>query len=197
MSSPIQQLHTLGQSLWYDNIQRRLLESGELANLIGRGDIRGITSNPSIFHNAIANTDDYDSALLPLAWSGWKAEQIFWQLAIEDIRRACDLFLPLYQASEGADGYVSLEVSPTLAHQTDATLAQVRQLWEWVKRPNLMVKIPATPEGIPAVRAAIAAGINVNITLIFSLERYRLVMDAYLAGLDERLQAGQIGRAHV
>jgi transaldolase/glucose-6-phosphate isomerase len=190
MSSPIQQLYTLGQSLWYDNIQRRLLESGELANLIGRGDIRGVTSNPSIFHNAIANTDDYDSALLPLAWSGWKAEQIFWQLAIEDIRRACDLFLPLYQASEGADGYVSLEVSPTLAHQTDATLAQVRQLWEWVKRPNLMVKIPATPEGIPAVRAAIAAGINVNITLIFSLERYRLVMDAYLAGLDERLQAG-------
>jgi len=190
MFNPIQQLHALGQSLWYDNIQRRLLESGELSKLVNRGEIRGVTSNPSIFHAAIAKTGDYDSALQPLAWSGWKAEQIFWQLAIEDIRRACDLFLPLYQASEGADGYVSLEVSPALAHQTDATLAQVKHLWEWVKRPNLMVKIPATLEGIPAVRVAIAAGININVTLIFSIERYRLVMDAYLAGLDERLQAG-------
>jgi len=186
----IQQLHSLGQSLWYDNIQRRLLENGELAAMITRGDIRGVTSNPSIFHNAIAKSNDYDSALVPLAWSGWDAEQIFWQLAIEDIRDACDLFSTLYRESEGADGYVSLEVSPTLAHDTEETLAQARQLWEWVDRPNLMVKIPATPEGIPAVRAAIAAGINVNVTLIFSLERYRLVMDAYLAGLDERLAAG-------
>jgi transaldolase/glucose-6-phosphate isomerase len=190
MSKPIESLHALGQSLWYDNIQRRLLENGELAQLIARGEIRGITSNPSIFHNAIAKTADYDSALVPLAWSGWKAEQIFWQLAIEDIRAACDLFLPLYQLSEGADGFVSLEVSPLLAHQTQATVAQAKQLWEWVARPNLMVKIPATQEGIPAVQAAIAAGLNVNVTLIFSLERYRAVMDSYLAGLDERLKAG-------
>ena len=191
MPTPIHQLYRLGQSLWYDNIQRRLLENGELAGMITRGYIRGVTSNPSIFHNAIAKTNDYDSALVPLAWSGWDAERIFWQLAIEDIRDACDLFSTLYRESEGADGYVSLEVSPMLAHNTEGTLAQAKQLWEWVDRPNLMVKIPATLEGIPAVRAAIAAGINVNITLIFSLARYRLVMDAFLAGLNDRLAVGQ------
>ncbi len=186
----IRKLFSLGQSLWYDNIQRRLLENGELAAMIARGEIRGVTSNPSIFLNAIAKTKDYDPALVPLAWSGWEAEQIFWQLAIEDIREACDLFSPLYRESEAADGYVSLEVSPVLAHNTAGSLAQAKQLWEWVDRPNLMIKIPATPEGIPAVRAAIAAGINVNVTLIFSLERYRAVMEAYLTGLDERLKAG-------
>jgi transaldolase / glucose-6-phosphate isomerase len=186
----IRKLHSLGQSLWYDNIQRRLLENGDLAAMIRRGDIRGVTSNPSIFLNAIAKTHDYDPALVPLAWSGWEAEQIFWQLAIEDIRDACDLFSTMFRESEGADGYVSLEVSPTLAHNTEGTLAQAKQLWEWVDRPNLMVKIPATPDGIPAVRSAIAAGINVNVTLIFSLERYREVMEAYLGGLEERLAAG-------
>jgi transaldolase / glucose-6-phosphate isomerase len=191
MPTPIHQLFRLGQSIWYDNIQRRLLENGELAEMITQGLIRGVTSNPSIFHNAIAKTHDYDPALIPLAWSGWDADRIFWQLAIEDIRDACDLFAPLYRSSEGADGYVSLEVSPYLAHNTAGTLAQANQLWEWVGRPNLMVKIPATPEGIPAVQAAIAAGINVNVTLIFSLERYKAVMDAYLAGLDERLASGQ------
>jgi transaldolase len=186
----IKKLHSLGQSLWYDNIQRRLLENGQLANLIQKGEIRGVTSNPSIFLNAIAKSHDYDPGLLPLAWSGWEAEPIFWQLAVEDIRSACDLFAALYRESEGADGYVSLEVKPTLAHDTAATLAQVRQLWGWVDRPNLMVKIPATPEGLPAIRQSIAAGINVNVTLIFSLERYRQVVDAYLAGLEERLEAG-------
>jgi transaldolase len=186
----IQRLSSLGQSLWYDNIQRRLLENGELAAMIRRGDIRGITSNPSIFLNAIVKTNDYDPALVPLAWSGLEAEQIFWQLAIEDIQDACDLFSTLYSESEGADGHVSLEVSPTLSHNTSGTLAQAKQLWEWVNRPNLMIKIPATPEGIPAVRSAIGAGINVNMTLIFSLERYRQVMDGYLAGLEERLSAG-------
>jgi len=186
----IQQLHSLGQSLWYDNIQRRLLENGELAAMIARGLIRGVTSNPSIFHNAIAKTNDYDPALVPLAWSGWDAEQIFWQLAIEDIRAACDLFAALYRQTDGADGFVSLEVSPTLAHNTRGTIAQAKQLWEWVGRPNLMIKIPATLEGLPAVQQALAAGINVNVTLIFSIERYRAVMDAYLAGLDERLTAG-------
>ena len=186
----IQKLYSLGQSLWYDNIQRRLLENGELASMITCGDIRGVTSNPSIFLNAIAKTNDYEPALVPLAWSGWEAEQIFWQLAIEDIRDACDLFATLYRESEGADGYVSLEVSPALAHNTAGTLAQAKQLWQWVNRPNLMVKIPATVEGIPAVRLAIAAGININVTLIFSLERYRAVMDAYLSGLEERLNTG-------
>ncbi len=186
----IRKLYSLGQSLWYDNIQRRLLENGTLAAMIRRGDIRGVTSNPSIFLNAIAKTDDYDPALIPLAWSGWEAEQIFWQLAIEDIQVACDLFSALYRESEGADGYVSLEVSPTLAHNTAGTIEQAKQLWKLVDRPNLMIKIPATPEGIPAVRAAIGAGINVNTTLIFSRERYRAVMEAYLAGLEERLAAG-------
>src|SRR5512142_41383 len=191
MTTPIHQLFRLGQSIWYDNIQRRLIENGELAEMISQGYIRGVTSNPTIFHNAIARTGDYDAALMPLAWSGWDAERIFWQLAIEDIRDACDLFLPLYRGSEAGDGYVSLEVSPLLAHNTEGTLAQARQLWEWVGRPNLMIKIPATKEGIPAVRAAIAAGINVNVTLIFSLERYREVMEAYMQGLSDRLAAGQ------
>ncbi len=191
MKGTIQKLTALGQSIWYDNIQRRLLENGELAGMIDRGEIRGVTSNPSIFHNAIAKTNDYDAALIPLAWSGWNAEQIFWQLAIEDIQEACDLFSPLYQESSGLDGYVSLEVNPTLAHDTEGTLAQAKQLWEWVGRPNLMVKIPATLEGLPAIQEAISAGINVNVTLIFSIERYRMVMDAYLAGLDSRLASGQ------
>ena len=161
-----------------------------MAAMIERGEIRGVTSNPTIFHNAIAKTSDYDSALVPLAWSGWDAEQIFWQLAIEDIREACDLFSGLYRETEGADGYVSLEVNPRLAHNTEGTLDQAKQLWEWVARPNLMVKIPATLEGLPAIREAIAAGINVNVTLIFSIGRYREVMDAYLTGLDDRLAGG-------
>ncbi len=187
MSTSIQELHAFGQSLWYDNIQRRLLENGELAAMISRGDIRGVTSNPSIFHNAIAKTDDYDSALVPMAWSGWDAETIFWQMAIEDITRACDLFHPLYDQTKGGDGYVSLEVHPGLAHNTEATLAQAKHLWERVDRPNLMIKIPATEEGLSAIRAAIAAGININVTLIFSLSRYREVMESYLTGLEDFL----------
>jgi transaldolase/glucose-6-phosphate isomerase len=196
MTTPILRLHELGQSLWFDNIQRRLLvrsadgKKSEMASMIERGDIRGVTSNPSIFNNAIAKTNDYDPVILPLAWSGWDAEQIFWQLAIEDIRDACDLFLDLYRETDGADGFVSLEVNPTLAQNTEGTLVLAKQLWERVSRPNLMVKIPATQEGLPAIRDAIAAGININITLIFSIERYRAVMDAYLAGLDARITAG-------
>jgi transaldolase/glucose-6-phosphate isomerase len=196
MSESIQKLLELGQSLWYDNIQRRLLvkaadgTNGELAVMIERGDIRGVTSNPTIFNNAISKTNDYDPVIIPLAWSGWNADEIFWQLAIEDIKDACDLFSALYRASEGTDGYVSLEVNPTLAHNTEGTLALAKQLWERVSRPNLMVKIPATTEGLPAIRDAIAAGININITLIFSIERYHSVMDAYLSGLEARLAAG-------
>lgn len=191
MSETIKKLTALGQSLWYDNIQRKLLESGELKAMIERGDIRGVTSNPTIFNNAIAKTNDYDSALTPLAWAGWDAEKIFWQLAIEDIKAACDAFAPLYDESKGGDGYVSLEVSPYLAHDTEATAAQAQQLWARVGRKNLMVKIPATKAGIPAIRKAIAAGVNVNVTLIFSLERYAEVMDAYLSGLEDRAAAGQ------
>ena len=196
MTSPIQELTMLGQSLWYDNIQRRLLaktasgDNGELAAMIERGDIRGVTSNPSIFHNAISKSHDYDGALIPLARSGASAEQIFWELAIQDIKDACDLFQPLYAHTSGGDGYVSLEVSPYLSNDTDGTVAQARHLWQTVGRPNLMVKIPATKAGIPAVRQAIAAGINVNVTLIFSIERYKEVMDAYMSGLEDCLLAG-------
>ncbi|MBE0670716.1 MAG: transaldolase, partial [Anaerolineales bacterium] len=187
MSESIKKLTNLGQSLWYDNIQRKLLETGELKAMIERGDIRGVTSNPTIFQNAIAKTNDYDAALIPLAWAGKNAEEIFWQLAVEDIQRACDLFRPLYDETKGGDGYVSLEVSPYLANDTAGTTKQARELWDRVSRPNLMVKIPATKEGIPAIRASIAAGINVNVTLIFALDRYAAVMDAYLAGLEDRV----------
>ncbi len=190
MSSTIQKLTSLGQSIWYDNIQRKLFENGDLKAMIERGDIRGVTSNPSIFNAAIAKSNDYDSALMPLAWAGWDAEKIFWQLAIEDIKAACDAFAPLYEESNGGDGYVSIEVSPYIANDTDATVAQAEQLWVRVARPNLMVKIPATKAGIPAIRKAIAAGVNVNVTLIFSLTRYAEVMDAYLTGLEDRAAAG-------
>src|SRR5919109_4712067 len=190
MPSAIEKLTSLGQSLWMDNIQRKLLENGELKAMIERGDIRGMTSNPTIFNNAIAKTKDYDSALTPLAWAGWDAEKIFWQLAIEDIRAACDLFAPLYEETNGGDGYVSIEVSPDIAGDTDATVAQVEQLWARVRRPNLMVKIPATKAGIPAIRKAISVGINVNVTLIFSLKRYAEVMEAFLSGLEDHIAAG-------
>ncbi len=189
--NPIETLTSLGQSLWYDNIERRLLENGELEAMVQRGDIRGLTSNPSIFHKAIANSRDYDSALLPMAWAGYDAERIFERLAVEDMRAAADLLRPLYEESGGADGYVSLEVSPALAYDTEGTLADARRLWALVKRPNLMIKIPATQAGLPAIRAAIASGINVNVTLIFSVERYEAVMDAYLSGLEDLLAAGK------
>jgi transaldolase/glucose-6-phosphate isomerase len=185
--TPISKLTSLGQSLWYDNIQRKLLVSGELKAMIERGDIRGVTSNPTIFQNAIAKTTDYDAALTPLAWAAWDAEKIFWQLAIEDIQEACDLFRPLYDETKGGDGYVSLEVSPYLAKDTAGTIKQAQELWNRVDRPNLMVKIPATKEGIPAIRASIAAGLNINVTLIFSLARYAEVMDAYMLGLEDRV----------
>lgn len=185
--TPIKKLTSLKQSLWYDNIQRKLLVNGELKAMIERGDIRGVTSNPTIFQNAIAKTNDYDSALIPLAWAGWDAEKIFWQLAIEDIQQACDLFRPLYDETDGGDGYVSLEVSPLLAKDTAGTITQAKELWERVNRPNLMVKIPATKEGIPAIKESIASGININVTLIFSLTRYMDVMNAYLAGIEERV----------
>ena len=185
--NPIQKLTNLGQSLWYDNIQRKLLVNGELRAMIERGDIRGVTSNPTIFQNAIAKTNDYDAALIPLAWAGWDAEKIFWQLAVEDIQDACDLFASLYAESKGGDGFVSIEVSPNLARDTEGTIKQAQELWNRVNRPNLMVKIPATKEGVPAIRASIAAGINVNVTLIFSLSRYAEVMDAYLTGLEDRV----------
>jgi len=184
------QLLEAGQSVWYDNIQRGLLRNGELAGMIQRGEIRGVTSNPSIFMNAITKSRDYDDSLLPLVSSRLSDEEIFFSLAIEDIQAAADLFQRLYQETGGADGYVSLEVSPYLANDTANTLAQAKELWQRVNRPNLMIKIPGTKAGLPAITEAIAAGINVNVTLIFSLLRYAEVIDAYMKGLEKRVHVG-------
>jgi transaldolase/glucose-6-phosphate isomerase len=189
-SHSLRRLISLGQSLWLDNIRREALENGDIRALIERGDIRGMTANPTIFHQAITGGHDYDEPIRWMAWAGWEAEKIFWELAVEDVRSALDLFDPLYEQTNGADGYVSIEVSPHLAHDTGATLAQAEQLWARVARPNLMVKIPATAAGIPAIRSAVSAGLNINITLIFSRLRYAEVMEAYLAGLEARLAAG-------
>lgn len=184
----IDKLQQLGQSIWYDNIERKLLKNGEMERMIVAGEIRGVTSNPSIFQNAIAKSTDYDSAIQPMAWADWNPEDIFFQLAIEDIQQTADLFQPLYQETNGGDGYVSLEVNPKLAYDTEGTLVQAKELWNRVNRKNLMIKIPATKEGLPAIRQAIAAGININITLIFSVSRYEEVIDAYLSGLEDRVK---------
>jgi transaldolase len=175
-----------GQSVWYDNIQRKLLKNGELDRMISQGEIRGVTSNPTIFMNAITKSQDYDASLIPLARAGVSPGEIFYHLAVEDIQATADRFLPLYQQSSGGDGYVSLEVNPYLANDTTATLEEARRLWKWVDRPNLMIKIPATQAGLPAITDALADGINVNVTLIFSRQRYTEVMDAHLAGLEKR-----------
>jgi len=184
------QLLNAGQSIWYDNIQRSQLKNGAMAGMIARDEIRGVTSNPSIFMHAVTKSTDYDESLKPLAKAGLTLEQIFFALAIEDIQAAADLFLPLYLESNGGDGYVSLEVNPYLADDTAATLLQAKELWGRVERPNLMIKIPATQAGLPAITGAIAAGVNINITLIFSLPRYAAVLDAHCRGLEQRLGQG-------
>ncbi len=190
MTHPLLAMQQLGQSPWHDNIRRDLLTSGALARMITDGDITGLTSNPTIFEQAIANSDIYDATLRALAVEGKGTEAIFDALAITDIRDAADLFLSVYERTKGADGYVSIEVSPRLARDTAQTLAEARRLWATVDRPNLMVKIPATLEGLGAIEAAIGDGMNVNVTLIFSLERYTAVIDAYMAGLRKRAAAG-------
>lgn len=185
----IDQIHQLGQSIWYDNLERAMLKNGQMKAMIDRGDIRGVTSNPSIFEKAIAKSTAYDSAIEPLAISGWDEEKIFFQLAVEDIRNTADLFLPIFEATNGLDGFVSLEVSPNLAYDTKGTIRQVKELWKRVNRKNLMIKIPATKPGLAAIEESIAQGINVNITLIFSVKRYQEVIDAYFAGLEKRVQS--------
>jgi transaldolase len=186
MGKLIDQINQIGQSLWYDNIERKLLQDGTLKGMIDRGEIKGITSNPSIFNKAISQSSEYDEDIRDLTRQGFSREEIYERLAVADIQAAADLFAPLYQETNGGDGYVSLEVDPTLANQTDKTISEAIKLWKLVDRPNLMVKIPATLEGLPAVKAVIAEGINVNVTLIFGLDRYQKVMDAYLAGLEDR-----------
>ena len=189
MTNPLVELQKLGQSPWHDNIRRSLLTSGALKRMVQAGDITGLTSNPTIFEQAIAKSTDYDETIEKLARKGLDADAIFDQLAIEDIRAAADVFAPVFKRTGGADGYVSIEVAPHFALDTQATVKEAKRLWKAVDRPNLMVKIPATREGVPAIEQCLAAGLNINVTLIFSLQRYEEVMDAYLAGLEQRAAA--------
>ncbi len=187
---PLVELRTLGQSVWYDNIQRGLIQSGELKELIDAGVV-GITSNPTIFEKAIVGSTDYDDGLRALAASGRHARTVYESLAIEDIGHAADLLRPVYEETDVLDGYVSIEVSPDLAHDTAATIEEARRLWASLARPNIMIKVPATPAGLPAITALIDEGINVNVTMIFALENYRAVAEAYLTGLERRVARGE------
>lgn len=189
--NPLVELQKLGQSPWLDNIRRDQLVSGELARMVEDGDITGLTSNPSIFEQAIAESDAYEFQLRELVLSGKNAEQTFYSIAIEDIKEAADIFRPVYERTRGGDGYVSIEVSPRYANDTEATIRDAHQLWERIERPNLMIKIPATRAGLPAITETISHGINVNVTLIFSIDRYSDVMDAFMAGLEHRLMKGK------
>jgi transaldolase/glucose-6-phosphate isomerase len=187
--SPLQQVYALGQSIWYDNIRRGLLTSGELQRLIENDAVVGVTSNPTIFEKAIDGSADYDAAIRGLVGQGvTDPKQIVEALAVEDVQAAADLLRPVYDRTHGGDGYVSIEVAPTSAHDTKATIAEARSLWERVNRPNVMIKIPATPEGLPAIEQMIYEGVNVNVTLIFSLDVYQQVTEAYIRGLEYRHQ---------
>ena len=189
--NPLLALVEQGQSVWYDYLRRSLLTSGELARLIAEDGLRGMTSNPSIFEKAITGSTDYDEQLAELrAAGGGDPGQLFEQIALRDIASAADVFRPVFDTTEGADGFVSIEVSPTLAHDTEGTIAEARRLWAALDRPNVMIKVPATPEGLPAIRALIASGVNVNITLLFGVPVYEQVAEAYLSGLEELLDAG-------
>jgi len=185
-----QQLHNLGQSLWLDNITRDLLNNGTLERYIAELAITGLTSNPTIFDHAIKNSSSYDRAIRDYASKGKSGEELFFELALEDLTRAADLFRPVHDRTNGLDGWVSLEVSPLLAHNTASTLAEAKQLFARANRPNLLIKIPGTKEGLPAIEEAIFAGIPVNVTLLFSPEQYRAVAEAYMRGIERRIQAG-------
>ena len=189
MANSLQELQGLGQSVWFDNIRRGFINSGELQRLIDLG-VSGLTSNPSIFEKAITGSADYDEALLGLALNGSDAVEIFERLAMEDIQAAADLLRPIYERTAGGDGFASIEVSPHLANDTAGTVSEARRLHAELQRPNVMIKVPATPAGIPAIRALIGEGINVNVTLIFSLDAYAQVRDAYIGGLEDLAQAG-------
>ena len=184
--SRLKDLSDLGQSIWYDYIRRFFITSGELKTLIEEG-LRGVTSNPSIFEKAINGSSDYDEAIRRLVEMEKSVEEIYEALVLDDISRAADLLQPVYESTQGVDGYVSLEVSPTLAHDTKGTIAEARRLFKVLARPNVMIKVPATPAGIPAIEELVASGININVTLIFNLDHYRSVAEAYLKGLERRL----------
>jgi transaldolase len=189
--NPLIRLGALGQSPWYDFITRDLIVSGELARLIADDGLRGMTTNPTIFEKAIGGSDLYDEDIRRLAAEGRRPAEIFEALAIEDVRAACDLFLPVYHESRGMDGLVSIEVSPTLARDSTGTIAEAERLWGRIARPNVMIKIPGTREGLPAITHCLAQGINVNVTLLFAVGRYREVVNAFMAGLEQRGTAGK------
>jgi transaldolase len=187
--SKLLELEKLGQSVWFDFIRRSLVISGELQNLIEKG-VRGVTSNPAIFEKAIAGSSDYDEDIIRLIKADKSVDDIYEALAFEDISGAADLLKNVYEISDGKDGYVSLEVNPHLADDTEKTIQEAIRLFETLRRPNIMIKVPATDAGLPAITALIAAGVNVNVTLIFGLENYRAVAEAYLAGLERLAQSG-------
>lgn len=190
MTNPLIRLCELGQSPWYDNITRELVTSGRLAELIAKQGLRGMTSNPTIFEKAVAGTDVYDDTIRRMTDEGRDASAIFEAIAVADVQSACDVFRPVYDASDGVDGVVSIEVSPTLT-DARATIAEAERLWKSVNRPNVMIKIPGTAAGVPAIRHCLAAGININITLLFSVERYAEVIEAFLSALEARVQRGE------
>jgi len=185
MSDRLQELSDQGVSIWLDDISRERLRSGNLADLVERRHVVGVTSNPTIFATALANADDYAEQVKDLAVRGVDLEEAVRAITTYDVRWGCDVLRPAFDRTDGQDGRVSIEVDPRLAHRTDATIAEARALWWLVDRPNVMIKIPATEEGLAAITAATAEGISVNVTLIFSLQRYRAVMDAYLSGLEQ------------
>jgi len=187
----VKKIHEFGQSIWLDFIDREIIKSGKLQKLIDEDGVRGITSNPAIFEKAISSSSDYDEDISKLSQEGKSNEDIFYSVAISDIIQAASIFKPVYDEEvEGADGYVSLEVSPNLALDTEGTIKQALDLWEKVGQKNVMIKIPGTEPGLPAIRRAISEGININVTLLFGLDRYEAVTDAYISGLEDRLKAG-------
>ncbi|HEY3935594.1 MAG TPA: transaldolase [Gemmatimonadales bacterium] len=190
MSQPLQRLTELGQSIWYDFVTRDLIHSGELKRLVTSDHLRGMTSNPTIFEKAVAGSSDYDEDIRTLSRAGESPESIVEALMVKDVKAACDVFRPVYDQSGHGDGTVSIEVSPRLAHDTEGTIEAAHRLWRLVDRPNLMVKIPGTAAGLPAIAQCLADGININITLLFSVERYKQVIDAFFSGLERRIGLG-------
>ncbi len=189
--NPLRELNKLGQSVWLDYIRRRELLSGEMKRLIDEDGVSGVTSNPTIFEKAIAGSNDYDLAIATLVEQGLSGAPLFERLEVEDIQTAADLFRATYDSTNGQDGFVSIEVAPDLAHDTDATISQARRLWQSVNRPNIMVKIPGTKEGLPAIEQCLSEGININITLLFAQERYEEVANAYVVALEQRVREGK------
>jgi transaldolase len=193
--NPLKQLAVYGQSIWLDYIRRQLITSGELKRLIEEDGLQGMTSNPSIFEQAIAGSHDYDDDIRAMALAGKDVKDIYEALSVRDVQSAADEFRPLYNRSDGKDGFVSLEVNPHLAHTTEETIHEARRLWRELNRPNVFIKVPGTLEGLPAIRQLISEGINVNVTLLFALPRYRQVAEAYIGGLEDRVRnGGQVAR---